>query len=165
MIRRPPRSTRTDALFPYTTLFRSADLAGAVALAKSRHEASRLGGLPWNAPKSAALFSSAVSADDRLLLIAVHDGEIVGSFLGMLVVHYFADGLVATDLDLSVAAIPRRRTLATRLLLGYVAWAKALDVAIVQCGNTTIADRDEFSMSFAIAGFRPVGNVFQHQGD
>src|SRR3546814_11477784 len=27
MIRRPPRSTRTDTLFPYTTLFRS-DLAG-----------------------------------------------------------------------------------------------------------------------------------------
>src|SRR3546814_21012025 len=27
MIRRPPRSTRTDTLFPYTTLFRSAGLA------------------------------------------------------------------------------------------------------------------------------------------
>src|SRR3546814_12579504 len=26
MIRRPPRSTRTDTLFPYTTLFRSASL-------------------------------------------------------------------------------------------------------------------------------------------
>src|SRR3546814_20189166 len=26
MIRRPPRSTRTDTLFPYTTLFRSFDL-------------------------------------------------------------------------------------------------------------------------------------------
>src|SRR3546814_4996069 len=26
MIRRPPRSTRTDTLFPYTTLFRSARL-------------------------------------------------------------------------------------------------------------------------------------------
>src|SRR3546814_5060031 len=26
MIRRPPRSTRTDTLFPYTTLFRSYDL-------------------------------------------------------------------------------------------------------------------------------------------
>src|SRR3546814_1777800 len=25
MIRRPPRSTRTDTIFPYTTLFRSAD--------------------------------------------------------------------------------------------------------------------------------------------
>src|SRR3546814_12977241 len=27
MIRRPPRSTRTDTLFPYTTLFRSRDIA------------------------------------------------------------------------------------------------------------------------------------------
>src|SRR3546814_8795370 len=26
MIRRPPRSTRTDTLFPYTTLFRSEDI-------------------------------------------------------------------------------------------------------------------------------------------
>src|SRR3546814_2366798 len=29
MIRRPPRSTRTDTLFPYTTLFRSAGFASA----------------------------------------------------------------------------------------------------------------------------------------
>src|SRR3546814_7674414 len=28
MIRRPPRSTRTDTLFPYTTLFRSLDRHG-----------------------------------------------------------------------------------------------------------------------------------------
>src|SRR3546814_16273516 len=28
MIRRPPRSTRTDTLFPYTTRFRSADAIG-----------------------------------------------------------------------------------------------------------------------------------------
>src|SRR3546814_2616747 len=28
MIRRPPRSTRTDTLFPYTTLFRSATIKG-----------------------------------------------------------------------------------------------------------------------------------------
>src|SRR3546814_6528370 len=27
MIRRPPRATRTDTLFPYTTLFRSVELA------------------------------------------------------------------------------------------------------------------------------------------
>src|SRR3546814_13395705 len=30
MIRRPPRSTRTDTLFPYTTLFRSARGADAI---------------------------------------------------------------------------------------------------------------------------------------
>src|SRR3546814_10146666 len=35
MLRRPPRSTRTDTLFPYTTLFRSLDgliLSGSVAV-------------------------------------------------------------------------------------------------------------------------------------
>src|SRR3546814_4702732 len=32
MIRRPPRSTRTDTLFPYTTLFRSALLAASHTL-------------------------------------------------------------------------------------------------------------------------------------
>src|SRR3546814_3205225 len=32
MIRRPPRSTRTDTLFPYTTLFRSRVLAGTANL-------------------------------------------------------------------------------------------------------------------------------------
>src|SRR3546814_9252196 len=31
MIRRPPRSTRTDTLFPYTTLFRSETLLAALA--------------------------------------------------------------------------------------------------------------------------------------
>src|SRR3546814_14682495 len=29
MLRRPPRSTRTDTLFPYTTLFRSQELGAA----------------------------------------------------------------------------------------------------------------------------------------
>src|SRR3546814_20724706 len=32
-IRRPPRSTRTDTLFPYTTLFRSATVVGTRAAA------------------------------------------------------------------------------------------------------------------------------------
>src|SRR3546814_4473318 len=45
MIRRPPRSTRTDTLFPYTTLFRSSHNAGVtvVIVGISNHAgASRL---------------------------------------------------------------------------------------------------------------------------
>src|SRR3546814_15436706 len=34
MIRLPPRSTRTDTLFPYTTLFRSAPLRDAIKAAR-----------------------------------------------------------------------------------------------------------------------------------
>src|SRR3546814_19142785 len=36
MIRRPPRSTRTDTLFPYTTLFRSFDVPCEIIVADQR---------------------------------------------------------------------------------------------------------------------------------
>src|SRR3546814_9755425 len=42
MIRRPPRSTRTDTLFPYTTLFRSTAVGAAVVMSGSRQAGSRL---------------------------------------------------------------------------------------------------------------------------
>src|SRR3546814_9302359 len=38
MIRRPPRSTRTDTLFPYTTLFRSVHQGGGSGRQMSRRE-------------------------------------------------------------------------------------------------------------------------------
>src|SRR3546814_4309395 len=41
MIRRPPRSTRTDTLFPYTTLFRS--LVGRIHIRRARLEFGRAG--------------------------------------------------------------------------------------------------------------------------
>src|SRR3546814_15241654 len=37
MIRRPPRSTRTDTLFPYTTLFRSSDGANCLRAVTTSH--------------------------------------------------------------------------------------------------------------------------------
>src|SRR3546814_13374028 len=37
MIRRPPRSTRTDTLFPYTTLFRSSDYQDENRLSRRVH--------------------------------------------------------------------------------------------------------------------------------
>src|SRR3546814_13317800 len=42
MLRRPPRSTRTDTLFPYTTLFRSA----AVSRGGARRQCTRAVGQP-----------------------------------------------------------------------------------------------------------------------
>src|SRR3546814_8816167 len=44
MIRRPPRSTRTDTPFPYTTLFRSQSWAGACENAVRQHRCRAGGG-------------------------------------------------------------------------------------------------------------------------
>src|SRR3546814_5116456 len=56
MVRRPPKSTRTDTLFPYTTLFRSAaDGLGVLARGLWRGDAAGLGGgLGWLARAGAA---------------------------------------------------------------------------------------------------------------
>src|SRR3546814_204053 len=48
MIRRPPRSTRTDTLFPYTTLFRPADSSAALRLSEERYFNRELSWLAFN---------------------------------------------------------------------------------------------------------------------
>src|SRR3546814_19944993 len=45
MIRRPPRSTRTDTLFPYTTLFRTLRLARSIEMLCQFFAALRTGSL------------------------------------------------------------------------------------------------------------------------
>src|SRR3546814_14250459 len=51
MIRRPPRSTRTDTLFPYTTLFRSQHHGDTISLPPDRtwrgHRRSFTDEVPW----------------------------------------------------------------------------------------------------------------------
>src|SRR3546814_4294112 len=80
------------------------------------------------------------------------DLAIVGIFLGMAAPYYFSEGQVSTDLEFVIAPPFRRRNLATRLLRGYVAWAKELEVPGIQCGNTTIFADDEQSRHFDAAG-------------
>src|SRR3546814_16612203 len=74
MIRRPPRSTRTDTLFPYTTLFRSNGVLGFVGARDSsrrapcRHHHGRQRPLGEEAPPAARRRPSrggGSGADDR----------------------------------------------------------------------------------------------------
>src|SRR3546814_12009834 len=58
MIRRPPRSTPTDTLFPYTTLFRSA-IAGLAADTTESNVDFPAFGKPTN-PTSASIFNSRI---------------------------------------------------------------------------------------------------------
>src|SRR3546814_7239813 len=48
MIRLPPRSTRTDTLFPYTTLFRSAGIAVPGKVSREYGIGEDFGNLPWH---------------------------------------------------------------------------------------------------------------------
>src|SRR3546814_6217175 len=64
IIRRPPRSTRTDTLFPYTTLFRSARRPSIRIRAASSSLGERLRAiLPWPAASTARHRRSSSPAD------------------------------------------------------------------------------------------------------
>src|SRR3546814_10381155 len=69
MIRRPPRSTRTDTLFPYTTLFRSLMMA----FASSSFAA------PANASRRAMIYRSSVRDGPIILRVASDFGRAMSS--------------------------------------------------------------------------------------
>src|SRR3546814_13737920 len=69
MIRRPPRSTRTDTLFPYTTLFRSDVGAGTVVLLQA--DGLRAGEVLEELLH--VLDLGAAPAVDRLVVVADHE--------------------------------------------------------------------------------------------
>src|SRR3546814_8498441 len=58
MIRPPPRSTRTDTLFPYTTLFRSGWKKSAISLMRSQPALSSAGNSGHAIPRGPASIRS-----------------------------------------------------------------------------------------------------------
>src|SRR3546814_11436292 len=69
MIRRPPRSTRTDTLFPYTTLFRSREpaLCGPVLFRPASGAGTREGVMrcPYHGPMTTRSRDRAIPAPPR----------------------------------------------------------------------------------------------------
>src|SRR3546814_20805769 len=107
MIRRPPRSTRTDTLFPYTTLFRSQRLAGA-------RRADQQTALRDLAAEALELLRVAQELDDllQLLLGLVSAGDVVEGDATDLLGQQArlrlaeADGLAAAPLHLAHEEAP-----------------------------------------------------------
>src|SRR3546814_10865193 len=93
MIRRPPRSTRTDTLFPYTTLFRSFILAGAAAGIAAAFN-TPLGGVVFAIEELSEAFEHRFSG--TLLTAVIIAGVVSLGTIG----DYSYFGRVRTQLDL-----------------------------------------------------------------
>src|SRR3546814_6720759 len=69
MIRRPPRSTRTDTLFPYTTLFRSpGEVTIAEAVKAAGYHTIHIG--KWHLGEAPRLQPQAQGFDESLAVLA-----------------------------------------------------------------------------------------------
>src|SRR3546814_15970697 len=114
MIRRPPRSPRTDTLFPSTTLFRS-----------SSGGASRLPRAPNRAYSADTMTGGTTIAGQIERLITRLDGAAV------------CDGCVTDRLNLSV---PAQANVVTRALGGTRGFERRRD-ACTLCGNSRTVTR------------------------
>src|SRR3546814_16288785 len=116
MIRRPPRSTRTDTLFPYTTLFRSANAALFATLPQrgdlvvhdalihaSAHDGMKLG----RADRAAAAHNDAQAFDDTIARWRAGGGT--GTPWLAVESLYSLDGDPAPVADLAAVARPEAR--------------------------------------------------------
>src|SRR3546814_18931378 len=75
MIRRPPRSTRTDTLFPYTTLFRSQLDAALAAFPDARFDSYRL---PERSGDAAMIRVAIADGDGVRAVFVSPQGEVLG---------------------------------------------------------------------------------------
>src|SRR3546814_7333424 len=82
MIRRPPKSTRTDTLFPYTTLFRSHWTGHAKRL--GRDQSGRFGSKPYAREELCAEISAAFICAALGIVPTVRHADYVGSWLEVL---------------------------------------------------------------------------------
>src|SRR3546814_20181511 len=72
MIRRPPRSTRTDTLFPYTTLFRSVGTIGGNFFRTRAQAGYRIGNAHPEPVRS--IFENASPPENVIIQLASHPG-------------------------------------------------------------------------------------------
>src|SRR3546814_10034582 len=113
MIRRPPRYTRTDTLFPYTTLFRSkCDAAARKAAVAAQYplQANKKAGTSPTFAVSCRLWSGRVEAAPigRHVAQQFRRREAAAEFPGKLVA-FGDEGLQADGVDLADRAATERR--------------------------------------------------------
>src|SRR3546814_6225818 len=108
IIRRPPRSTRTDTLFPYTTLFRSFELVQRIAtrFAARRRNDSDLAAMA----RHCAAFDDAVAAADVSAMIQANWNlhQAIGAAAGNRHIERYYEQLLTDGLRIANLAMGHR---------------------------------------------------------
>src|SRR3546814_5702249 len=127
MIRRPPRSTRTDTLFPYTTLFRSGEVLLLIhgSLCDYRYWRWQIPALSLNyhvvAPSLRGFWPEAFTTADDSFSIARHSSDLqaliqeISPSRPVHVLGHSRGAQVALELACSTPELTRRDRKSTRL--------------------------------------------------
>lgn len=93
--------------------------------------------LPVNVEKSAAKFRAWIADPDYCVLVAMHDGKVIGFVIGFVASHDFHDGLGAWDKLFYLRPEARGSGYAYRLYRAFRQWAAAKGALDVWPGVST----------------------------
>lgn len=117
------------------------DLAAMVDLARAmHHESPRFSPYSFLGYRLRTTLEAVLNMGQRgCLLVAEHEGQIVGAFAGVAAEHFACDLLQASDLGLFIAPEHRGGTTAARLIRAYLDWARRIEAEPTIGINTGVA--------------------------
>lgn len=137
------------------------DVPRIVELGRLMHAESNFSGMSFNEHKTAAFLRDLIAMPNGFVQVTESDGVVVGVFAGAFFPHFFSDDLMATDMALFLHSDHRGGKDAARLLRAYAEWAMAHGVKRIVAGVTTGLCPVRAAKLYALAGFAPIGGVFE----
>ena len=121
------------------------------------HAESSYSALEFSESRLREIFDEYLSSPNKMVFIAIRDGEPLGLYAGYLSKYYFSDELVANDIAWFVVKERRGSRVGLRLLDCFEHWAKERGASEVRIGYSTDINPDAFDSLMHKRGYSRVG--------
>lgn len=136
------------------------DVIQIVNLAHEMHQETQFNQYDFDAVKLAEYVHTLIESDWGIALVAEHENEIVGGFIGAVWPHFFGNSRQAVDFGMFMMKEKRGGLTGYRLLKAYIKAAKEKNADEIVIANSTGVDREAVARLFEKVGFNHVGYVF-----
>jgi GNAT superfamily N-acetyltransferase len=127
------------------------------ALGRQMHAESSYSALEFSESRLREIFEEYLSSPNKMVFVAVRDGELLGLYAGYVSKYYFSDELVANDIAWFVVKERRGSRIGLRLLDCFEHWALERGASEVRIGYSTNINPTAFDSLMHKRGYSRVG--------
>lgn len=137
------------------------DIPALIALGASMYQESRYAeNSPFDALKCADLADHLINADAGCVLVAEHNGQIIGWLAGGIGEQWFLHQLMAFEYGVFISPNHRGGSAGARLVKSFMAWAKDHGAAVINMGITTGVHEERTGELYSRLGLSRTGLLY-----